>query len=289
MIIIRLKGGLGNQMFQYALYLQLKALGKDVKIDDVEGFILDKQRKPVLTDTFGITYDKADKQDIIEITDAHMDLISRIRRKLFGRHSTEYLDETGNFDPKIFEMDTAYLNGYFQSDKYFPDKEVIDELKRVYSFDRESVLTNDICWEVYRQIRQTESVSIHVRRGDYLEPGIVESFGGICDIDYYKRTIDYMVQKHPNAEFFVFTSDKEWCEKNVSGEKFHMVDTGASDPDSADMYLMSLCKHHILANSSFSWWSAWINDRENKTILVPSKWLNDKDMRDIYTDRMEKI
>ena len=115
-------------MFQYALYLQLKALGKDVKIDDVEGFILDKQRKPVLTDTFGITYDKADKQDIIEITDAHMDLISRIRRKLFGRHSTEYLDETGNFDPKIFEMDTAYLNGYFQSDKYFPDKEVIDIL-----------------------------------------------------------------------------------------------------------------------------------------------------------------
>ncbi len=289
MIIIRLKGGLGNQMFQYALYLQLKALGKEVKIDEVSGFRDDKQRDPVLYDMFGITYDKASAEEVIDITDSHMDFLSRVKRKLFGRKNNEYLDTTGNFDPKVLEMDPAYLNGYFQSEKYFTDKNVLEQLRREFSFEADKILTSETSWELYRQIMQTESVSIHVRRGDYLEPGTVETFGGICDTDYYKRTIDYMLKKHPNAEFFVFTSDKEWCEENVSGEKFHLIDSREANPDAVDMYLMSLCRHHILANSSFSWWSAWINDDPSKTVLVPSKWLNNKPMNDIYTDRMEKI
>ena len=289
MIIIRLKGGLGNQMFQYALYLQLKALGREVKVDEVSGFVDDKQRDPALFDMFGITYDKAGNEEVIDITDSRMDLFSRIKRKLFGRKNHEYIDESGNYDPKVLEMETAYLNGYFQSAKYFTDKDVLEQLRREYSFDQDKVLVSDKSWELYRQIRQTESVSIHVRRGDYLEPGTVETFGGICDTDYYKRAIDIMLQRFPNAEFYVFTSDKEWCEQNVSGKRFHMVDTGEENADAVDMYLMSLCKHHILANSSFSWWSAWINDDPSKTVIVPEKWLNNKPMNDIYTDRMEKI
>lgn len=289
MIIIRLKGGLGNQMFQYALYLQLKALGKDVKIDDVEGFINDKQRVPVLEDMFGITYDKADKAEIVEITDAHMDLISRIKRKLFGRHSKEYIENTGSFDPGVLEMEEGYLNGYFQSDKYFTDEEVIARLRHEYQLVPENVFTSPASWELYRQITQTESVSIHVRRGDYLEPGVVETFGGICDTEYYKRAIEKMLSMYPDAEFFVFTSDKEWCNENVSGERFHMVDTQEEDEDAVDLLLMSLCKHHILANSSYSWWSAWMNDDPSKTVLVPERWLNNKENNDIYTERMIRV
>ena len=289
MIIIRLKGGLGNQMFQYALYLQLKALGKEVKIDEVSGFKDDKQRDPVLFDMFGIRYDKATPEEVVDITDAHMDFWSRVKRKLFGRHSGEYIDKTGNFDPSVLQMDSAYLNGYFQSDKYFTDKNVINQLKREFVIRPEEVLTTPSSWELYRQIKQTNSVSIHVRRGDYLEPGTVETFGGICDTDYYKRAIDRIFSMYPDAELFVFTSDKEWVEENVSGERLHTVDTGEAKEDAVDLLLMSLCKHHILANSSFSWWSAWINDAPEKTVLVPPKWLNTKPMEDIYTERMIRV
>ncbi|WP_026669630.1 alpha-1,2-fucosyltransferase [Butyrivibrio sp. AE3006] len=289
MIIIRLKGGLGNQMFQYALYLQLKALGKEVKIDEVNGFKDDPQRDPVLFDLFGITYDTATDEEVVEITDAHMDLLSRIKRKLFGRKSAEYQDNTGNFDPKVLEMDTAYLNGYFQSDKYFTDRNVLSRLKREFEIKPEDCLTTSKSWEIYRQILQSNSASIHVRRGDYLEPGTVETFGGICDDDYYKRAIDTLISKYPDVEFFIFSNDNEWYETHVSGDRFHYVETGEEKEDVADLLLMSLCKHHILANSSFSWWSAWMNDAPEKTILVPPKWLNNKPMEDIYTERMIKV
>ncbi|WP_026657063.1 alpha-1,2-fucosyltransferase [Butyrivibrio sp. AC2005] len=289
MIIIRMMGGLGNQMFQYALYLQLKALGKEVKIDDVYGFRDDEQRDPVLEDMYGITYDKATDAEVVDITDSYLDIFSRIRRKLFGRKTKEYEELTGIFDPKVFELEDAYLNGYFQSEKYFPDKQVIEQLRREFAFKPEEVFTSAESWELYRQIRETKSVSIHVRRGDYLLPGAIETYGGICDTDYYKRAIDLMVSKHPDAIFYVFTSDKEWCEENVSGKKFRIVDTGEENEDAADMLLMSLCKHHILANSSYSWWSAWMNDSPEKMVIVPKKWLNNKAMDDIYTARMTRI
>lgn len=289
MIIIRMMGGLGNQMFQYALYLQLKALGKEVKIDDVYGFRDDEQRNPVLEDMFGITYDKASDAEVVDITDSYLDFFSRVRRKIFGRRTKEYEEQTGIFDPKVFEMEEAYLNGFFQSEKYFPDKAVVAQLRREFSFKPDEIFSSAESWELYRQIRETESVSIHVRRGDYLLPGTVETFGGICDTDYYKRAIDLMVKKHPDAIFYVFTSDKAWCEENVSGMKFHIVDTHEENEDAVDMLLMSLCKHHILANSSYSWWSAWMNDSPDKTVIVPSKWLNNKPMDDIYTDRMTRI
>ncbi len=289
MIIIRMMGGLGNQMFQYALYLQLKALGKEVKIDDVYGFRDDEQRNPVLEAMYGITYDKATDLEVTDITDAHLDLMSRIRRKIFGRKSKEYMEETGIFDPKVFEFEDAYLNGYFQSDKYFRDEKVIAQLRKEFTINPDEVFTLPESWELFRQIQETESVSIHVRRGDYLLPGTVETFGGICDTDYYKRAIDRMVSEHPDAIFYVFTSDKEWCEENVSGMKFRLVDTKEPNDDAADLLLMSLCKHHILANSSFSWWSAWMNDSPEKTVIVPKNWLNTKPMDDIYTERMTRI
>ena len=289
MIIIRLKGGLGNQMFQYALYRQLKALGKNVKIDDVNGFKEDRQREPVLGEVFGIEYDRATPLEVTDITDSRMDIFNRIRRKLFGRKSREYIDRIGRYDEEVLGLNDAYLNGYFQSDRYFTDNDVIMQLKNEFYIKPDQVFTTEESWALYRDIQQTESVSIHVRRGDYLEPGTVETYGGICDTDYYKRAIDRMISEHPDSEFYVFTSDKEWCEKNVSGSRFHAVDTGEENEDAADLLLMSLCKHHILANSSYSWWSAWLNDEPDKTVLVPPRWLNNEDNPDIYTEHMIRV
>ncbi|MBO5624072.1 MAG: alpha-1,2-fucosyltransferase, partial [Butyrivibrio sp.] len=108
MIIIQLKGGLGNQMFQYALYKELKHRGRDVKIDDESGFVGDKLRVPVL-DRFGVEYDRATKDEVVALTDSKMDIFSRIRRKLTGRKSFRIDEMEGIFDPKILEVENAYL------------------------------------------------------------------------------------------------------------------------------------------------------------------------------------
>lgn len=288
MIIIQLKGGLGNQMFQYALYRQLKSMGKEVKIDDESGFVGDQLRIPVIS-RFGVEYDKATKEEITLLTDAKLDIFSRIRRKLFGRKSHRVDENSGIFDPKILEMDEAYLVGYWQSDKYFPDESVIESLRNDFQKRPQEVMNDSISWSTLQQIECCESVSLHVRRTDYVDEEHIK-IHYICTEKYYKGSIDYVRKQVPGAVFFIFTDDKEWCRKHFSGPKFIVVDLNEEDnTDMAEMLLMSKCKHHILANSSFSWWSAWLNDSPEKLVVVPDKWINNRDMDDIYTKRMTRV
>ena len=121
MVIIRLQGGLGNQLFQYALYLQLEAGGRIVRIDEESGFVSDTQRKPCLKSALGIDYEKASDREIKTLRDAFMDPASRIRRKLTGRKNKEWEEPDGIFHPEVLTMDDVYLNGYFQSEAYFTD------------------------------------------------------------------------------------------------------------------------------------------------------------------------
>lgn len=314
MIIIKLQGGLGNQLFLYGLYKNLVRLGHEVKMDIESGFEGDKLRTPCLQ-SLGLEYTIATEDEVIEIRDSYMDLCSRIRRKIFGRRTFDYYEPSdGNYDPKVLEMNKAYLNGYFQSEKYFGDEGAIKDLK-------DDILKNkDIILSSTQQIRKLsermnleESVSLHIRRGDYLTPGIRETYGGICTDEYYQKAIDKIKEKYPKASFFIFSNDLEWCrEKFGKDENITFVDISLVDElkdavtvvddkgkasenitignykDAAEMFLMASCKHHILANSSFSWWGAWLSDYDGMTI-APSKWLNNKNMTDIYTDRMLKI
>lgn len=289
MIIIQLSGGLGNQMFQYALYKQLKALGREVKIDDVKGYEEEQKRVPALTATFGIEYDRATRQEVIDITDSKMDIFSRIRRKITGRKTLEYQEKSADFDKNVLELEDAYLVGYWQSEKYFPDESVRRELRHEFVIKPGDVLSKKESWDVYTMIKETESVSIHVRRGDYLDPGTIETHGNICTCDYYKGAIDRIIEKYPKAHFFVFTDDKEWAKTHIFADRFTNVILDEEKPDSVDMLLMSSCKHHIMANSSFSWWSMWITENGKGTIFAPDRWFNNKPMHDIYTDRMQKL
>ena len=291
MIIIRMKGGIGNQMFQYALYTELKHLGRDVKMDDVNGFVSDAQRDPVLKDTFGVTYETATDDEIRNLRDSHMGFLTRVRRKLFGRHSQEIIEPDGVFRPEILELTDAYLDGFWQSEKYFPDTAVISALRKAFAIRPESILQDDAGYELLSRIRQTESVSVHVRRGDYLWPGVVETFGGICTEEYYQKAMNHILQEHPDATFFIFTNDKDWCRQHMNGERVFTVDatSGEKDADILDMVLMSECRHHIIANSSYSWWAAWLNDTPEKKVIAPAKWLNNKNMQDIYTEKMIRL
>ena len=290
MIIIMLSGGLCNQMFQYALYCRLQELGKCVKIDDKRGFIGDPNgRLPRLREVFGIDYDVASEKEIKDMLDSHKDVISIAKRKLFGRKSKRYQEQDGLYDEKVLLGDDIYLDGYWQSEKYFDSEKTISRLKSEFSFEEKNILVNPDTIELLERIDNTESVSVHIRRGDYLNPGTVENHGGICTDAYYKRAMEYMLEKKPEAEFYLFSNDIEWVKKQDFGEKSHVVEIEEESGDVAELFLMSRCHNHILANSSFSWWSAWINDRDDKVIIAPSKWANLKNMEDIYTDRMIRI
>ncbi|HBA68344.1 MAG TPA: alpha-1,2-fucosyltransferase [Lachnospiraceae bacterium] len=292
MNIIRMSGGIGNQMFQYALYLKLTSLGKEVKFDDVTEYELDNAR-PIMLSVFGIDYPKATREELVKITDASMHPLSRVRRKIFGRRSGEYHEASVDYDAAVLEKENAYLCGCFQSERYFKDIE--SQVRQTYQF-RNILIPEEIQEKIQsyeRQIKESMSVSIHIRRGDYLDAADV--YGGICTDAYYNKAIRYMIERYETPHFFVFTNDTFWAEKwcevrnRETGKEFTVI-TGTDEKTGyIDLMLMSRCKAHIIANSSFSWWGAWLDDSPGKCVAAPVKWLNTRECSDIYTKDMIRI
>lgn len=294
MNIIRMTGGMGNQMFQYALYLKLCSLGRKVKFDDISEYDRPNVR-PIMLWAFGIDYPRASKDEINEITDGFLKFSHRVRRKLFGRRSKEYYEGSCNFDEQVLVREPAYLTGYFQSEKYFKDIE--GQVREAFTFSGKM-------WEgldgglkermegYLKRIQSAVSVAVHIRRGDYLEKE--EIYGGICTEEYYKRAIAYFEEKEPGAVFFLFSNEPGWVRKWVHDNykdsgRFVVVEGNMEDAGYLDMFLMSRCRHYIIANSSFSWWGAWLGAGEDKRIIAPSKWSQNQCYTDVYTDKMIKI
>ena len=278
MIIICLSGGLGNQMFQYALYLYLKQKGNQVKIDDVTEYINEKKRQ-IQLDIFQCSYIKASKEEICHWTDSYMDFPSRIRRKLFGRKTKLYRD-LGEFDNQVLELTNAYLYGWWQSEKYF--KEIEKEIRQTFRFS--DINYGEKNTEYLEKIRMNESVGVHVRRGDYLDAD--ELYGGICTDDYYEKAMEVIKSQYPDSHFYIFTNDVLWAKEYMVGEHITVVEGNDELHGYYDMFLMSQCKHNIIANSSFSWWAAWLNENPNKLVIAPSRWMNGRESKDIYWDGM---
>ena len=294
MNIIRMTGGLGNQMFQYALYLKLKSMGREVKLDDISEYHMENSR-PIMLWAFGIDYPKADKQEINALTDGDMDFLSRIRRKVFGRKSLEYHEKDNNFDEQVLRKDPAYLTGYFQSEKYF--ESVKAQVREAFHFTEKiwqeiSGEQEEIIKGYKKQIENTQSVAVHIRRGDYLQ--VSEVYGGICTEEYYRKAIALMKEKFPKTVFYIFSNDTdwaaEWAHKYSTEENPFVVIKGTTEETGyLDLLLMSRCKHYIIANSSFSWWGAWLGCSPDKCVVAPSVWLNGKECRDIYIDDMIRV
>jgi len=294
MIIIKLTGGLGNQMFQYALYLKLRFMGKEVKLDDLTEYEKTNPRPNMLW-CFDSAYEAASREEIDRLTDGFMSISHRMKRKLLGRKSLEYREADCNYDEQILKKDPAYLTGYFQSERYFKDIE--DRVRQAFSFSHriwEGLDTGLIqkLQNYRKRIDSSLSVSLHIRRGDYLDSS--EVYGGICTEEYYLGAVTYIKDRYPEALFFVFSNDTEWTadwiRRRYGGdESFVIVEGTDEDKGYLDLFLMSRCRHHIIANSSFSWWGAWLNPNKEKTVIAPSKWLNTQECRDIYTEGMIKL
>ena len=294
MNIIRMTGGLGNQMFQYALYLKLKTLGREVKLDDITEYE-GRDARPIMLWIFGIEYPRATREEIDSITDGFLKLTHRIRRKLFGRKSLKYMEKDCNFDEEILKREPAYFTGYFQSEKYFEDIEPLVRDAFRFSEKMWDGISEELVKKIklyQEQIDNTLSVSIHIRRGDYLDN--MEAYGNICTDDYYKKAIDVMRERFHEISFFVFSNEPEWTRDWIAdqyGEDggFTIIEGTDENTGYLDLYLMSRCKHHILANSSFSWWGAWLNPSADKLVIAPDRWFGNQDCADIYTEGMLRI
>lgn len=281
MIIIQLSGGLGNQMFQYALYQQLKKNGRQVKIDTVTEYQGENCRNIQLP-FFNTEYEIATKKEINTMTDSFLSPIHRIRRKLFGRKRNAYHEEGHLLNKEIFHFDTMYLEGCWQSEKYFTG--VKDKLLSTLTLKEEYRTESEKSY--LERITQTESVSIHIRRGDYLNKEVKDLYGNICTEDYYRQAVNLIKEKRPQAEFFVFTNDVDWAKEYFKDKNMTVVDCSREENGYLDMDLMSQCKHNIIANSSFSWWASYLNTNSDKIVIAPKIWLNGRDCKDIYRDDM---
>ena len=283
LVVIQLSGGMGNQMFQYALYLQLKALRKNAKIDDKTEYDDRANVRPIRLNVFDAKYTTPSEVEMLCLTDAYLDIVSKIRRKLTGRKTYEYMEKSQLFDEEVLKKERAYLVGCWQSEKYFAD--VKDEVRKAFTF--KNLNLSEKMREYEKQMLETNSVSLHIRRGDYLE--VSDVYGGICTQEYYEKAMKQMMQWYPDCHFYVFTNDVDWVKENYRQKNLTIVEGNDEDAGYIDMYLMTKCKHYILANSSFSWWGCYLNPSENKVVIAPKQWFNGRDCKDIYTKEMIRI
>lgn len=270
MIIVNLKGGLGNQMFQYAFGRALAIKNNDVLKLDTRS--LDQAKKlgniyrPFSLELFHIQKDLASLSDIT-LCQKPQSLLVKIKTKiintLWGDQSNlfkpEYLNQTGNL----------YLDGYFQSPRYF------DSIKDILL--NEFTLTSPLPeagTKILDQIKTNQAVSIHVRRGDYQSNPIVKKQFGSCSQDYYLKAVNKIQTEIKNAKFFIFGDDISWIKNNLKLPSNSVFVSDLNLKDAEELVLMSHCQHNIIANSSFSWWAAWLNQNPTKVVIAPTPWFD---------------
>lgn len=193
----------------------------------------------------------------------------RMLRKIGVNIKSVYLETSLRFNKDVYDVKPpAYFDGFWQSEKYFNIDLIRSSLIFGQNFNSEtSRIANQI-------MQQAAPVSIHIRRGDYVTSKTTNELHGLCAIGYYQKAIALINNQVPDAHFYIFSDDTEWVSQSLlPGLKNARVVHHNQGADSwQDMALMSMCKHHIIANSSFSWWGAWLNPDKKKTVIAPEKW-----------------
>jgi hypothetical protein len=259
--IVKLNGGLGNQMFQYAFACALKEKTDAQILFDFSYFEENVQEENVVIRPFELNAFNTD------CPNATINDLSKIERNKPNKNVVTQISAY-KFDKKLFNADKYYYDGYFQNEKYF--KEVRDTLLNSFSIKDPIDNKNQL---ILDNISQTNSVSIHVRRGDYISLESANKFHGACSLKYYEKAIKYIAKKVKNPHFFLFSDDIEWVIENLKIEYPYTVIDFNQNKGWLDLNLMKHCKHNILANSSFSWWGAWLNENPEKIVVAPKKWI----------------
>lgn len=288
MVISQIISGLGNQLFQYAAGLAQAKLHKTSLKLDATWF--DEHIEKQTPRKFELSYFKiqaplASEFEIKSFTQAPTQgLHHRIRNKYKSYQpyykQLVYKEPHFHFDPNFFKTNkSVYLAGYWQTERYFlPLAEMLRaDLKPVKapSEQNRGLLNN---------LKEQNAISVHVRRTDMVNNPDVQKVHGACSLDYYLAAMGHMEQSIRNPVFYVFSDDPAWCKQHIlSAFPLHIVEHNQGDDSYWDLVLMNHCKHHIIANSSFSWWGAWLNPRLDKQVIAPAKWFNDplKNTKDV--------
>lgn len=269
MIIIQLAGGLGNQLQQYALYRKFVRMGKEVRLDTSWFDVQDKKNKDLTRRELELTYfDRLIYETCLPEEKAKLigteGVSGKLRRKLFPG-TIKWFHESKIYHPEIFEFENMYISGYFACEKYYAD--ILYDLREQIQFPPSENPRNR---ELAEEMKSCCSVSIHIRRGDYLNPANQEMFGGICTEKYYESAIKLIREKCLGARFYLFSDDTAYAKKRYVGEQYTIVDWNTGRDSFYDMQLMSCCKHNICANSTFSFWGARFNRNEDKIMIRPA-------------------
>lgn len=284
MVITNLIGGLGNQMFQYAAGRAL-SLKRNVSLRvDISGFAnYGLHQGFELQRIFNCPAEIASEADVRGILgwqypSSIRQLLSRPGMAAFRREGLVVEPYFHHWQEIKNVPSGCYLTGYWQSEKYF--LEVATQIRGYFSF--RLTLENQNA-ELAKQINQVNAVSLHVRRGDYAHNPKTMEKHGLCSLDYYQVAIRYVAERVTPPHFFVFSDDIGWVKNNLKIDFPHQyVDFNHGAESYNDMRLMSMCKHHIIANSSFSWWGAWLNPLKDKIVVAPKHWFaNQTDIQDL--------
>lgn len=274
MIIVKLIGGLGNQMFQYSAGLVLAKKNNTHLSLDTRTFVDQKIHNGFELDrVFCIESSIAKEKEIKKLIGWRYYKIGKYilanHQKFFkGHHYYQEKDVTFNHE-FLSLKDHCYLSGYWQSEKYFSN--YTDLIREQFKFKIFSSSQNVVVADTIKKTPNT--ISLHIRRGDYLSTVDARSVHFVCNLDYYKRAMIEIETKILKPTYFIFSDDIEWAKKNIKiKNNHHYIDHNKSIESYNDMRLMSLCDHHIIANSSFSWWGAWLNPKIDKIVIAPKKW-----------------
>ena len=278
MVIVNIKNGLGNQMFQYTFgrVLSLK-YGVNVLFD----FMRENHSSPLTTELYVFNIDDIVEPSIIDVTPFKPFSISNYKndkkyikyifykfRRLLHPCKLVIESHPSQFTTYFNGLDTNkryYFLGFWQNPRYFTNYE--NEIRKIFIPKDLSIYESPLALNIKNN--KFTSISLHIRRGDYLTCGFMQP----ADMNFYIDAIQFIKSKIPNPFFYIFTDDKEWVESEFKiNIPFELVQGNEGINSYKDILLMSLCKHHIIANSSFSWWGAWLNPNPDKIVIAPKKW-----------------
>ena len=272
MITVKLNGGLGNQLFQYAT-------GRALSL---------KWGVPLRLDTSNYLYYNVHPLRIQNMNH-NCEIYSHAGRvykainsvkfqrllSMFGLRSDLYIEDSIEFDPAVLSLGPgATIYGYFQSEKYFSS--IRERLLEEISVKDASLLP--IRQQIHDIKSCNNSISVHVRRGDYVTNASANDVHGLCKLNYFSSAVEFVLKssKEKSAKIYVFSDDIEWCKSNLKLDYECIYISGQENAPELDMHLMSLCKYNIISNSTFSWWAAWLNRNEEKVVVAPDKWFQSK-------------
>ena len=283
-VISKLNGGLGNQMFQYAL-------AKVIAYKHGAKLLLDKdifnltEKKPghmprkYELGIFNVNSPEATEKELLYFE--QLSFLNKLKREFHLNYPEMCYEANFSYSEHIKnKKPPVYLRGFFQSYKYYSGYEEI--VRDCFRFPESDLDAENM--QILNSIRSTKSVAVHIRRGDYINDKVTNNIHGLCSLEYYQNAMKTMLELDSDMVFYFFSDDISWVRSNFQNYNEQAIFIKGNNGKNSwkDMMLMSNCDHNIIANSSFSWWAAWLNNNQDKKVIAPKRWFKD-DEKERYT------